>query len=107
MEKSEKSDDEDSIYNENDSDVSSQSGQSEIDEHYDMEEQNIDSKKKSTVPIYVQRAQQKYYNKIRENPEYIEKKKLATVEWRKEHREEYNQYMREYRQRKKAENIKN
>lgn len=59
---------------------------------------------KSRVPEYVQRAQQKYYNKVRDNPEYIEKKKVATVEWRKEHREEHNQYMREYRARKKEEN---
>jgi hypothetical protein len=58
---------------------------------------------KSRVPVYVQRAQQKYYNKIRDNPEYNEKKKEATLEWRKEHREEYNKYMREYRQRKKEE----
>ena len=68
-----------------------------------MEEQNIDSKKKSTVPIYVQRAQQKYYNKIRENPEYIEKMRETSKEWKKEHREEHNKYMREYRQRKKIE----
>ena len=58
---------------------------------------------KSRVPVYVQRAQQKYYEKIKANPEYNEKKKESTVEWRKEHRDEYNQYMREYRARKKEE----
>jgi hypothetical protein len=58
---------------------------------------------KSRVPVYVQRAQQKYYEKIKSNPEYNDKKKVATVECRKEHREEYNQYMREYRARKKEE----
>lgn len=57
--------------------------------------------KKTRVPIYVQRAQKKYYEKIKANPEYNEKKKEATIEWRKEHREEYNKYMREYRAMKK------
>jgi len=70
------------------------------------ENKEIQPKKKSRVPVYVQRAQQKYYNKIRENPEYNEKNKEATIEWRKEHREEYNKYMREYRQRKKEEKLK-
>ena len=45
-----------------------------------MEEQ------KTRVPVYVQRAQKKYYEKIKNNPEYNEKKKEATIEWRKEHR---------------------
>ena len=58
---------------------------------------------KSRVPVYVQRAQKKYYEKIKTNPEYNEKKKETTIEWRKEHKDEYNQYMREYRARKKEE----
>ena len=70
------------------------------------ENKEIQLENKSRVPVYVQRAQQKYYNKRRDNPEYNEKKKEATIEWRKEHREEYNQYMREYRQRKKEANSK-
>ena len=60
---------------------------------------------KNSKPVkgYVQRAQKKYYEKIKTNPEYNEKKKESTVEWRKEHKDEYNQYMREYRARKKEE----
>ena len=30
---------------------------------------------KSRVPVYVQRAQKKYYEKIKTNPEYNDKKK--------------------------------
>lgn len=64
---------------------------------------------KCKLPIYIRNAQKRYYEKKKQDPEYMAKLAETSKQWKKDHREEHNKYMREYRARKKEENksIKN
>ena len=64
---------------------------------------------KCKLPIYIRNAQKRYYEKKKQDPEYMAKLAENSRQWKKDHREEHNEYMREYRARKKEENksIKN
>ena len=64
---------------------------------------------KLATPIYTRNANKRYYEKKKQDPEYMAKLAETSKQWKKDHREEHNEYMREYRARKKEENksIKN
>ena len=66
-------------------------------------------KVKLATPIYTRNANKRYYEKKKQDPEYMAKLAETSKQWKKDHREEHNEYMREYRARKKEENksIKN
>jgi len=58
---------------------------------------------KLATPIYTRNAKKRYYEKKKQDPEYMAKLAEKSRQWKTEHREQHNQYMREYRQRKKEE----
>jgi len=58
---------------------------------------------KLATPIYTRNANKRYYEKKKQDPEYMAKLAENSRHWKNEHREEHNKYMREYRQRKKEE----
>ena len=58
---------------------------------------------KCKLPIYIRNAQKRYYEKKKQDPEYMAKLAETSKQWKKDHREEHNEYMREYRARKKEE----
>ena len=57
---------------------------------------------KLATPIYTRNANKRYYEKKKQDPEYMAKLAENSRQWKNEHREEHNKYMREYRQRKKG-----
>ncbi len=63
----------------------------------------IIQEKLNKTPKYILATQKRYYDKKKTEIDYNNMKKENTKAWRAEHREEYNKYMREYRQRKKDE----
>ena len=58
---------------------------------------------KLITPIYTRNAIKRYYEKKKQDPEYMAKLAETSKQWKKDHKEEHNQYMREYRARKKDE----
>ena len=58
---------------------------------------------KLATPIYTRNANKRYYEKKKQDPEYMAKLAEKSRQWKTEQREQHNQYMREYRQRKKEE----
>ena len=58
---------------------------------------------KLATPIYTRNAKKRYYEKKKQDPEYMAKLAEKSRQWKIEHREQHNEYMREYRQRKKEE----
>ena len=60
-------------------------------------------KVKLATPIYTRNANKRYYEKKKQDPEYMAKLAETSKQWKKDHREEHNEYMREYRARKKEE----
>jgi len=62
---------------------------------------------KLATPIYTRNANKRYYEKKKQDPEYMTKLAENSRKWKSEHREEHNKYMREYRQRKKEEKKNN
>ena len=58
---------------------------------------------KNKLPIYIRNAQKRYYEKKKQDPEYMAKLAENSKKWKKDHKEEHNEYMREYRARKKEE----
>jgi len=61
---------------------------------------------KLATPIYTRNAKKRYYEKKKQDPEYMAKLAEKSRQWKTEHREQHNEYMREYRQRKKEEKLK-
>jgi hypothetical protein len=58
---------------------------------------------KLATPIYTRNAKKRYYEKKKQDPEYMAKLAENSKQWKKDHKEEHNEYMREYRARKKEE----
>jgi hypothetical protein len=58
---------------------------------------------KLVTPIYTRNANKRYYEKKKQDPQYMAKLAEKSRQWKTEHREQHNEYMREYRQRKKEE----
>ena len=58
---------------------------------------------KLATPIYTRNAKKRYYEKKKQDPEYMAKLAEKSRQWKTEHKEQHNQYMREYRARKKEE----
>lgn len=58
---------------------------------------------KLITPIYTRNANKRYYEKKKQDPEYMAKLAETSKQWKKDHKEEHNKYMREYRARKKEE----
>jgi hypothetical protein len=61
---------------------------------------------KLVTPIYTRNAKKRYYEKKKQDPEYMAKLAEKSRQWKTEHREQHNEYMREYRERKKEEKLK-
>jgi hypothetical protein len=54
-------------------------------------------------PDYINRAQRKYYDSNKSNPEFIEKERERLKKWREANRDHVNEQARIRRQKKKAE----
>lgn len=81
-------------------------------DNYEIETNNELSHEKRTLKTkdYILRAQRNYYNKHKDEAEYMEKLRQNKMKYRNEHKQEYNEkqrnYMRDYRAKKKLETQK-